>query len=217
MSEFVQRDVENFYQLRWLDLYMMGHKGFIAGGCFKSIFTGEKVKDIDIFFESNIDYQEAKIYYDENDDYYFYYENTKVTSYKHKKSGMRIELIKSVYGKPEEIINQFDFSVTKFAYYKEIEKLPPDYFQEVDFGESDEEILTYKIIHHKNFFEDLQLKRLVVNANIKYPNGTFERMIKYVKYGYSPCKETKINIINAIRANDNPDDALSGSLYFGID
>ena len=30
---------------------MMGHKGYIAGGCFKNIFNGEKIKDIDIFFD----------------------------------------------------------------------------------------------------------------------------------------------------------------------
>lgn len=34
-------------------------KGFIAGGCFKNILSGERVKDIDIFFESESDFQEA--------------------------------------------------------------------------------------------------------------------------------------------------------------
>ena len=32
---------------------------FIAGGCFKNILFGERVKDIDIFFESESDFQEA--------------------------------------------------------------------------------------------------------------------------------------------------------------
>ena len=38
--------------LNFLDKFMMGHKGYIAGGCFKNIFNGEKIKDIDIFFDN---------------------------------------------------------------------------------------------------------------------------------------------------------------------
>ena len=59
MNNFVIDTPDNFWQIRWLDKYMEGHKGFIAGGCFKNILSGEKVKDIDIFFESESDFQEA--------------------------------------------------------------------------------------------------------------------------------------------------------------
>jgi hypothetical protein len=69
MSDFIIRDIENFYNLKWLDDYMMGHKGFIAGGCFKNIFNNERAKDLDIFFETNEDYLTAKAYYDSNDNY----------------------------------------------------------------------------------------------------------------------------------------------------
>lgn len=59
MNNFIIDTPDNFWQIRWLDKYMEGHKGFIAGGCFKNILSGEKVKDIDIFFESEDDFQEA--------------------------------------------------------------------------------------------------------------------------------------------------------------
>ena len=59
MNNFVIDTPDNFRQIRWLDKYMEGHKGFIAGGCFKNILSGERVKDIDIFFESESDFQEA--------------------------------------------------------------------------------------------------------------------------------------------------------------
>lgn len=59
MSNFIIDTPDNFWQIRWLDKYMEGHKGFIAGGCFKNILSGEKVKDIDIFFESESNFQEA--------------------------------------------------------------------------------------------------------------------------------------------------------------
>ena len=50
----------NYRQLWWLDKFLAGHKGFIAGGCFKNIFNNERVKDLDIFFESEKDFLEAK-------------------------------------------------------------------------------------------------------------------------------------------------------------
>lgn len=67
MNNFVIDTPDNFWQIRWLDKYMEGHKGFIAGGCFKNILSGERVKDIDIFFESESDFQEAvDLFNDEN-------------------------------------------------------------------------------------------------------------------------------------------------------
>lgn len=56
MNNFVIDTPDNFWQIRWLDKYMEGHKGFIASGCFKNILSGERVKDIDIFFESESDF-----------------------------------------------------------------------------------------------------------------------------------------------------------------
>lgn len=68
MNNFVIDTPDNFWQIRWLDKYMEGHKGFIAGGCFKNILSGERVKDIDIFFESESDFQEAvDLFNDENE------------------------------------------------------------------------------------------------------------------------------------------------------
>ena len=32
MNNFVINTPDNFWQIRWLDKYMEGHKGFIAGG-----------------------------------------------------------------------------------------------------------------------------------------------------------------------------------------
>src|SRR5690606_27327725 len=140
-------------------------------GCFKNIFNEEKVKDIDLFFENEDDFEEAKRYYNDNDNFKFVYQNIKAISYKHNDSGIRIELIESIFGKPEDILNQFDFTITKFAYYKDVE---------IDFdSDEDEEITVYKILHHKDFFEHLTMKRLVSNKDLKFPIGTFERMTRY--------------------------------------
>ena len=44
----IKQDRENFHMLNFLDKFMMGHKGYIAGGCFKNIFNGEKIKDLSL-------------------------------------------------------------------------------------------------------------------------------------------------------------------------
>lgn len=142
---FIREGIDNFWILNWLDEFMVGHKGFICGGCFKNIFNKEKVKDLDIFFEKESDFEEAVEYFDsktlgyEGDDkqeeeYTFYYENEKVKAYKHIRTGTVIELCSNIYGKPEEILSRFDFTITKFAYYKaEIEdETGEEYVGEVD-------------------------------------------------------------------------------------
>lgn len=61
---FTREDRGNFWILNWLDEFMIGHNGFICGGCFKNIFNKENVKDIDMFFESESDYEDAVQYFD---------------------------------------------------------------------------------------------------------------------------------------------------------
>lgn len=58
-NKYIKNIPENFWFLRFLDQYMQGHKGFIAGGCFKNILSREKVKDVDIFFHNQSDFDEA--------------------------------------------------------------------------------------------------------------------------------------------------------------
>lgn len=212
---------DNFWVLNWLDKFMVGHNGFICGGCFKNIFNKEKVKDIDIFFENQNDWDNAVEYYDnltagywkedgsevseDEAEYVFYYKNDNVKAYKHIKTGVVIELCCKIFGTAEEILNQFDFTITKFAYYKDV--------IEDEFGES----IVYKVMYDDSFFEHLHMKRIVTDKNILFPMSTFERMLRYAKYGYFPCKETKMKIIKAIRNLSEKQVELSESLYDGMD
>lgn len=123
MNNFVIDTPDNFWQIRWLDKYMEGHKGFIAGGCFKNILSGEKVKDIDIFFESESDFQEAVNLFNDGrhqkEGWKFKYRNEKVYAFQKEGEKVWVEFIESEFGKPEEILRSFDFTVAKMAYYKE--------------------------------------------------------------------------------------------------
>lgn len=238
----IKENRDNYYMLNWLDQFMVGHKGFICGGCFKNIFNKEKVKDLDIFFKSTSDFNEAVEYYDkqtagysedgvsklDEDDaeYKFLYENANVKAYVHKKTDVRIELCSKIFGTAEEILNQFDFTITKFSYYKEeiedeTDAEVEDPFEEDLFEiENDRDINThieYKILVHDKFFEHLHMKRLVTDDKILFPMSTLERAFRYAKYGYFPCKETKMKMARAIKELSDEQLEVSESLYNGMD
>ena len=86
----IERPKESYNKVRFLDIYMEGHKGFIAGGCFKNIFKGQKIKDLDLFFESEIDFKQAHDLFAVNQDYVFSYANDKVCAFKNKNTNIRI-------------------------------------------------------------------------------------------------------------------------------
>lgn len=209
MSDFIiGESTSNFLTLRQLDKYMVDHKGYIAGGVFKNIFNGEKFKDVDIFFENEKDYAEADEEFKSNENYTFRYKNNKVTAYLNKETGVTVELIKHKYKTPLDMIAEFDFTITKFVYYKELEEGNDDEVKEV----------VWKIAYHNKFFEHLHMKRLVTDKDIILPVNTFNRMFRYARYGYFPCRETKAKIIQSLREIPAfTDDLLSMELYNGLD
>lgn len=83
--------------------------------------------------------------------------------------------------------------------------------------EAEQNTLTDRILMDDKFFEHLHLKRLVTDNNIPYPMSTFERMLRYAKYGYFPCKETKLRIVEALRELTDEQIYASESLYDGMD
>lgn len=202
MNNFVIDTPDNFWQIRWLDKYMEGHKGFTAGGCFKNILSGERVKDIDIFFESESDFQEAiDLFNDEKhqkEGWKFKYRNEKACAFQKEGEKVWIEFIESEFGKPEEILRSFDFTVAKMAYYKEpkYEEKEDDYFP---FSSTDVVGYEYKLLYHEKFFEHLHMKRLVIDENIPFPVSTWERSYRYKGYGYNMCWETKKKLLQALK------------------
>lgn len=200
---YIDKDARELYKIRFLDIYMAGHKGYIAGGCFKNIFQDVRIKDLDIFFESETDFVAANIYFKDNEGYVFSYENKNTIAYKNKKTNIRIELVRSSFGTPGEMLNRFDFSITKFAYFKKV--------SHVDEIES----IEYRCLVHELFFEHLVCKKLVLEKTILFPVSTFERSYRYMRYGFGLCWESKANLLNALQGADTSN--LSNELYFGID
>jgi len=196
---FQEKPKETYNKVRFLDYYMGGHAGFIAGGCFKNIFKNERIKDLDIFFQNESDFNKANDFFKSNEEYVFSYENPNTVSYKNKKTNIRVELIRHTYGTPIEIISMFDFSITRYAYAKK---------------EENNEIIYYNVFVD-TFFADLTNNKLVIDGELKFPISSFERSYRYRSYGYGLCKESKSKLIEALQTA-NIDD-LSNDLYFGLD
>jgi hypothetical protein len=188
------RDVrENYPQLGMLNIYIENIEGFIAGGCFRSVFEGGVPKDVDVFFRNSGDFVRAVEFYEKRGKWKKIYENESATGF-YRKDFWRVDLVRSVFGTPEEVLNLFDFSIAKFAMDK-------------DGG----------IIYADTYWRDLYLKRLVCDSGIPKPAGTFNRTQKYAAYGYFMCRETKLKLIEAIRYAADRDIALDKSLYRGWD
>ncbi|WP_299831590.1 hypothetical protein [uncultured Metabacillus sp.] len=207
----------NYTKLRQLDNYMTGHKGYIAGGVFKNIFNNENFKDVDIFFESERDYLEAVELFKKDDKYKSSYKNNKVTAYRNIETGVTVELIKHKFKSPLDMIDEFDFTITQFVCYKVDVHGEKNEF----FGVDEVGYVEWKVAYHKKFFEHLHMKRLVIDQemqNIILPVNTFNRMFRYARYGYFPCRETKAKIIEALRNVPSfSDEMLAMELYNGLD
>lgn len=82
---------------------------------------------------------------------------------------------------------------------------------------------------NKHVISDLyQMQSLPLNAKISMTQRRIREwvdeygedgvyMLRYAKYGYFPCKETKMKIINALRDLTDEQVELSESLYDGMD
>lgn len=204
--EWMKSDPEHIFALRQLDKFMVNHKGFIAGGCFKNLFNHERMKDVDVFFRSSDDFWNAVDKLDRDEEFTSTYTSENVCAYRHNKSGVSVELVRSIFGTPEEIISQFDFTVAKFAYYKELVK-----------DDAGDEVWQYKSVYHPQFFEHLHLKRLIIDDRIPFPMSTFNRVLRYRKYGFVPCVETKQKLINALRNLPESEVLVPTNFYEGFD
>lgn len=199
-NEWATSDRTQIFALSRLDRYMTGHKGFIAGGCFKDLLMDRHIKDVDVFFKSKEDYETSVEMLKVDRNYTESYSSENVQAFRHN-DGTTIECVKSVFGAPDEVLRNFDFTITKFAYYKEVDDI----------------LVEYKALYHPQFFEHLHLKRLVIDDAIPFPMSTYNRTYKYAKYGFNPCTETKVKIAKAIAKLQEDQITVPENLYNGVD
>lgn len=200
MSKFI-KTTEIDKDMMFLEYYLRDVKGIIAGGCFRNIEKKEEIKDIDMFFESREDYVKAiEIFSSRKEDFEFYEENENenITVFKDLVYGLRLELINVKFGKPKDIIEKFDFTVTQAALYRNSED-------------------KLEFIYHKDLYDHLEDNKLTIDYDweeIEQPYGVFRRMIKYVGYGYKVDFNTQVKIIESIRNQSDFDVEEYGNILY---
>lgn len=193
---------QNYLMLDQLAKYIVGMKGaIVAGGAIRDLLCHKRPRDIDVYFRNEKAYKKA-VNYCRNKKYQLVYKSKKVCCYFIHK--MKVELIHSLFGTPPEILREFDFTVDKFAYWLE--------------GNDVDNTMETKVLYHQDFFEHLLLKRLVVDSWLSHPLSTYNRLFKYVKYGFQPCRETKYVIACFVQSSElNSEADIVKSFYDGVD
>jgi hypothetical protein len=184
--EYIISDAFHFEKLRVLFPYLNNHDGIIAGGVFKDIFLDKNFRDIDVFFTCESEF--LKCIRNQNSSNYYIkkYENDNAIGFEENFSKIRVDFVRKRFGSPREILDSFDFSVSKFALYKDKENI-------------------FKVIYHPLFFSDLVTKTLRYDSTVGDPVLQFSRILKYSRYGFKINKADQINLIINLSQLENID------------
>jgi len=137
---------------------------FIAGGALTSVFMNTTISDLDIFFHGRKAFDEFKRYQGRDkpifaNKKYFICQTDCAESY--NINGIRVQLIKRLYGLPWDVINHFDFTICMGAY------VPRE----------------NRIVQVNDFLYHLSGKELHYNIG-KYPLASLWRARKYIEKGF---------------------------------
>lgn len=162
---------------------LIENESFVAGGVFRSIATGNAPKDIDVFFYNVGGYNNAVERFRASKKYAEQYATPRSMGFKHISSDMVVDLVCYQFGNPYEVIDRFDFTVCKAAFF----------LQEGG----------YRFAFHPMFHKHIESQTLMVTKDIENADLFFNRMVRYIKYGFSNVDlTTKMKLFDAIRAQD---------------
>jgi len=176
-----EKYILNKFKYIFEDLNIKDVKFWIAGGCLRSLFSGEKLKsDIDLFFPTKDEWDKLyNRFIEKNIKVILKNKNTIKLLYKSK---YNIDFVKKYFKDEKETIENFDFTVCSVAL----------------------NINKEQFFYHKTFFIDLSARKLVINS-LPYPLSTLQRLQKYIFKGYSACNGTLLEIAKAISKLDLDD------------
>lgn len=183
----------NKYVERYIIDKCRDYYAYIAGGCITSICTDTIPNDIDIFFKTDILFENLNnslkstsicLSETKNAITYQYYGNT-------------VQLIKpnTMFGLPEKLIERFDFTISMGAY----------------------DPIDNTFYFNDRFFIDLIAKKLVYNPDSIRPISTLNRLQKFLSRGYSISGIELIKIALAINSRQINDKIDLANEILGID
>lgn len=145
-------------------------KMFIAGGAIRDHFKGSTYSDIDIYAEEDYSKIVAAI---TNNFGTVTLESQSATSFTIKGISVPVQIIHKIEGKPEDVIEQFDFTINSHFL-----KLSEDF------------------ANLKRLNNDYSLR---LCKRIKTPNNLLERLLKFTKVGYNIEQEQFIELLEQVK------------------
>jgi len=198
MSEYIIKKVTDTNIIKLADYILPNDNVFLAGGIFKWLFRFDREdklvlfgspdyeiyqarkRDFDLFSYSEEGFNNVKNYFEvECPDYYNLDEhfgsygtlnNSAVYEHKSDRLTVHLDLVHKFFGSPEEILEQFDFTVTQCALYKK-------------------DGLVY-LIYSDSFKNDFTSRTLAYVTTPDRSEHVLDRLIKYIDYGFTPSEET---------------------------
>jgi hypothetical protein len=169
------------------------HNAYLSGGAVRSIFTGDRIADLDISFRTKAEFDACTYELAEETDAQF----TKTdAAWTHKPDkGPMIQLICALFGQPEDILAQYDFTVCMGAW------IPG----------------SQTFVLADMFLKHCAQRRLCYNANGYYPISTLWRTMKFVNRGYKLPGVEAIKLALAIHHLDLSTHAKLKQQLMGID
>lgn len=157
-------------QIREAADYFMPKGAFVAGGALTSVFTGTKISDVDLYFKSNEDFEDA-IYsaYDEN----LWCVSATDRAVTFVRDGCVVQLMRfSFFETAHSIFDAFDFTACMAAY-------------DIDAGQ---------FVFHEDFFKHASQRHLSFHSGTRFPFGSLLRVLKYQARGYTIGKGDLLRI-----------------------
>jgi|CXWL01.1.fsa_nt_gi hypothetical protein len=138
----------------------------IAGGAITALFTGQKIRDWDIYFRNAADCQQAVTWFGINGTLANETDTSKSYHLGKQEKPYQLIVMPDLFGDPKTIFNYYDFTVCMAAYQ----------FREDGKDEG--------FVFGDDFFKHIGQRRLVFHAGTMFPICSMLRVMKYVKKGF---------------------------------
>jgi tRNA nucleotidyltransferase/poly(A) polymerase len=165
-----------------------GEGVYVAGGCVRTLLTGEQVTDIDFFFRDRESLESTRSHLlHHGARLIFKCPRNELFTYEFK--GYKVQLIcKRFYTSLGELLDSFDFTICRFG------------FVLADVVMLERANLAKFLTRDINDYNDLQRRVLRVHR-IEYPVASLNRVHKYMKKGFVPynTEDFFIQLVMAVK------------------
>lgn len=138
----------------------------IAGGAVMALFTGQKIRDWDIYFRSEKDCDQAVTWFGVNGILKNETDTSKSYQLGKQEKPYQLIVLPDLFGDPKTIFGYYDFTVCMAAY---------QFFED---GKNE------GFVFGDDFFKHIGQRRLVFHTGTMFPICSMLRVMKYIKKGF---------------------------------